>query len=199
MITFKEEYIYKADTSIVLYIDGVSIIKWIVKDFSLNLNKKRDQKKFIKRFKLFFEKFLQEFLEVGDETIANELEFILKTESAQNVKRKLISFFKGSQINLDKVFEKSYFEFKSSSILYGKIEGEDDIHDLRDEISDSVLDSLELGNTSSGMSFLSIFFSKKFRYIADSDLKYEIFKMILKWVIGVVLGLLITYLILKLI
>ncbi len=197
MITFKEEFISNEDTSIVLYKDEISIIHFLLEDFSLDLSKKKDQKMLITLFKEFFEHFLSEFLQVSSDIVADNLETLIEDVSTKDTKAKFIKILETSSVNLDEIFEKSYFEFKGENLSKNRIGITNDLNEQIDIVSDDTMEP----TTSGAVGFIGIFFSNKYRYMSDYKVKREIVVGITVWavkiIIGLVVGLIFTYIMLR--
>jgi hypothetical protein len=194
MITFKEEFVGKYITAVVLYKNGISINRILIEEFSIDLKKIKDRKKFMMLFKIFWECFMTEFLEVCSDEVCDKLEVIFKEPTS---KEQFIEILEGCPANMDDIFKRAYVEFKKKMIIYERTGIADELTDFRDEISDNVMELAEVdSDTSTSFNLASVLFSSKYRYLTDRQIKFEIFKKIVA-VLVVILGTLVITLLIK--
>jgi len=180
MIEFKQGIIWK---------DGISILKIIQEDLSLNAGEKDYERKLLS----FYERFVTNLMNCHIEDIDDNEDAIMKLESAvssseppDRVREHLFNVLMANP-HFETIYKKAYYQFKSEIILKHGIEYNEGIDELRDGGIESVSDTLDIGeNTSNGIGFLSIFFSSKYRLMTDKEVKKELLKGIILWIIGLV-------------
>ncbi|MDP1725549.1 MAG: hypothetical protein Q8M15_02105 [Bacteroidota bacterium] len=199
MIEFKEEFVFKGDTSLVLYKDSTSIVFIIIKEFEIDIKKKSGRKRFCNLFKQFYEFFMEDLFDACDDETIDSLDEILPTQQIPKDKKLILKFINDLQINKDEIFRKSYLKFKSEALKSDLIEHRDNIDDSVGDLEENFLESIEANTpTSATLGLFSILFSSSYRYMSDYEVKLAVKKKIIIWVLILIIGIVFAYFLSKL-
>lgn len=191
MIEFKNSLLYR---------DGISIAQIIATDAALKPGDKHYEKKMTGLYEKFMEKFVECYIADIEDNDAEMDAFENLTQHAGKDASGAAALF-GSMLSnphIEQIYKKGYYQFRSELILGTSIKENEELREVRDEGLENAGEFTHVGETaSSGLGLLSIFFSRKHRFMSDRDIKWDLFKTAIAWLITLLVGIALTYIFLK--
>ncbi|BAU55414.1 hypothetical protein [Mucilaginibacter gotjawali] len=180
MLEFKNNLLFK---------DGVPVLKIIATDLFLDSADKQFEKKLLTHYEQFISKLMEAYIELNtdDDVAMSKLEDTLSKNSSQDIIRQDLFEILNSHADIEKIYKNAYYRFKSEIISGRNIESVERVAELRDAGVDSFSDTLNVGETTSNtVGFFSIFFSSKYRFMSDREIKKELVKSVIIWILLIV-------------